>query len=510
MKLKNNITTLNIFANIFSLAASFIISFFLTPYITENVGIEAYGLIGLANNFTSYITILTAALNSMASRFIIIELHKNNTGEANRYFNSVLIANTIFALLTTLIGIFVSLNISNIINVSSSLVHDATITFLLVFLNFSISLPLSVFGVVYYFNNKLYVGAFNNIIAEIIRVAAIIVFFSLIGVKIQYTIFALLISSLFSYGFSVFYTKKNIPNLKISFHLFEIKKIIIMITSGIWNSISKLSQVLLNGLDLIITNLFIDGTTMGIVSLGKTFSAILISIISSISDTFLPKFLKAFASDKKELHKEFFKSTKILSYFSCIILSLFLIYCQDFFRIWVPDQDANFLSHIAFLSLLSIIISGPVYSMFSLYTVINKVKPQALATLIMSAMSTATVFVLLKFTNLGVYAIVGTSSIYGAIKNLTYNMYYLKKYAFLDIKKCYYIIFKNLLTMTIIIAINTFLKTKFIITNFSHLFIGLMLSFILSSLVYFLIMLDLNEKKHLYSYFIKVLKKINN
>ncbi len=500
MKNKINATSLNIAANLFSMAATFFISFFLTPYLTKHVGMEAYGLVGLANNFTSYLTIATSALNSMASRFIIIELHKKNTDEANAYFNSVLIANSIFAVLTVIGGVILSINISHVINVSDGLIYDASITFLLVFINFAVSLVFSTFNVVYYYKNKLYIGASNTILSEALRIIIIVLIFKFIGIKIQYTVLAPIASMLYANIFTFSYSRKNIPELKLSLKFFNLKKVLRIITSGIWNSISKLSQILLNGLDLIIINLFINGTVMGIVSLGKQFSSILISIISSVSDTFLPKFLKAYAKGEKALHEEFFKSTKILGYFSCILLSLFIIYSKDFFSLWVPEQDPVFLTRIAILSLLSIIISGPVYSMFSIYTVIDKVKPQALATLIMSVLSTATVFVLLKFTNLGVYAIVCTSTVYGVIKNLTYNMYCLKKYVHLNIKKCYFIIIKNLIIMIILIFINTMLKNFFVLNSFPRLIIAGISSFVLCNLIYFIIAINTNDKKAILSF----------
>lgn len=95
---ERNKVFLNMFANVLSFVVSLVISFFLTPYITSSVGTEAYGLVGLANSFVNYIQVITAALNSMASRFIIIELHKKKSEEANKYFSSVLMANTFFAI----------------------------------------------------------------------------------------------------------------------------------------------------------------------------------------------------------------------------------------------------------------------------------------------------------------------------------------------------------------------------------------------------------------------------
>ena len=51
---------------------SFLISFTLTPYITNKLGVEAYGFVTLAKNFTQYASIITIALNSYASRYITV------------------------------------------------------------------------------------------------------------------------------------------------------------------------------------------------------------------------------------------------------------------------------------------------------------------------------------------------------------------------------------------------------------------------------------------------------
>ena len=492
-----NPTFLNISVNLISFVLTFGISFYVTPYITQNVGMEAYGLVGLANNFTSYITIVTAALNSMASRFIILQLHKNNIEEANYYFNSALFTNIIFAAFSMLGCILLIPNLENLLNINAELAQDAKMTFFLVFLNFSLSMIFSVFSVSYYATNKLYVGAFRTIQSDVIRIILLFLIFSFIGVKIQYTIFPTLLASLYSSICAVRFSKKHIGNLRISTCCFKLKAIMEMVKGGIWNSITKLSQVLLNGLDLIITSLFIGGSILGNVSVAKTFSSIIVTLIASVSDTFLPKFLKAYAKSKESLTEEFLKSTKILSFFSCILISIFVSYCGEFFQCWLPGEDWRLLKGLSLVSLISVAISGPVYSMFSIYTVVNKVKPQALATLVMSVLSTVTVFLLLKFTNLGVYAIVGTSAIYGAIKNLTYNMYYLKKYIGLDVKKCYTIIIRNMITMGIVVFCSNWIKQLFEINNFATLIANGIIGGCMACVIFFLFGTSFADKKHI-------------
>lgn len=510
IKNKLNPTTLSIVTNLISFVITFGISFYVTPYVTKNVGMEAYGLVGLANNFTNYITIATAALNTMASRFIIIQIHKSNIDEANTYFNSTLFANFVMALISLVIGIVLIFRLDYILKISPNLVTDAKITFFIVFFSFSLSLIFSVFNVGYYALNKLYVGARRTILSDIIRIIMLICIFNFIGVKIQYTVIATTLTSLLTSLLAVSFTKKNLPKIIISKKYIKFKSILEMIKGGIWNSISKLSQVLLNGLDLFITNIFIGGSILGTVSIAKTFSSLIITVIGSVSDVFLPKFLKAYADGEESLKNEFYKSTKILSFFSCLVISLFISYCAEFYQLWLPGEDWYLLWILTCVSLISIAISGPIYSMFSIYTVVNKVKPQALSTLIMSVLSTMTVFILLKFTNLGVYAIVCTSTIYGVIKNMTYNMYCLKKYINLDIKKCYFIVFRNVLTMSIIIFSSFWFKDIVAINSYFTLFENGIIGTCFAILIYFIIGMSIEDKKSVIRTVLKRVRRVKN
>ena len=91
MKSPNNITKnkqlfINIIASFVSFGVGMGINFFLSPYIIENVGTEAYGFVQLANNFITYFSILTIALNSMSSRFISVSYFKDDILSANEYF----------------------------------------------------------------------------------------------------------------------------------------------------------------------------------------------------------------------------------------------------------------------------------------------------------------------------------------------------------------------------------------------------------------------------------------
>ena len=95
----NKQSMFNIIGAVTVVGINTLINFFLSPYIAKCLGIEANGYIALANNFVSYFSLITVALNSMAGRFILIELKNNNLSEANGYYTSVLVGDWILGII---------------------------------------------------------------------------------------------------------------------------------------------------------------------------------------------------------------------------------------------------------------------------------------------------------------------------------------------------------------------------------------------------------------------------
>ena len=498
---KINAITLNIIANTLSFGISLIISFLLTPYITKTVGIEAYGLIGLANSFIGYINVLTAALNSMASRFIVLELHKDNTHKANVYFSSVLLSNTIFAIFITLPAIWLISNI-HVLNLSDNLIHDAKITFSLIFINFVISLLSALFGVVLYAKNILWKGSLRTAESNLIRVALILIFFSCVSYRIYNVVLATLISSLYVIGFNIYYTHKYIPSFRISTKNFSFSAVGELISAGIWNSITKLSQILLDGLDLLLSNLFISGVMTGNVSIAKTVPSLYVSVVAIISDSFYPEFLDLYSkNEQKKLLQSINNSITVLSSISGICLSILFVYAKEFYTLWVPDCDSLILSRITYLSAGTVLISGCVYSLFYVFSLTNKVRNNSIVLFITGFLSAITTFFALKFTSLGVYAIVGVSSVFGIIRNLTFTPLYAAKCLSLKWSTFYPVIIKNLLIISVLMLLFSLVKTFLYPTTWILLICNGLINLVAGSVLVFLVSLNQDQK-------LRILKRI--
>ena len=415
----------NMIASVASFAVSICISLFVTPMIVEKLGSEAYGFVSLANNFVSYAALITVALNSMESRFVSIELYKQNYEGANKYFTSVFFANLVIALfLAPIMGVFI-IKMDSFLDIPQSLLGDVRITFAIVFLQFFIEILTSRFEIATFVTNRLNLYYINSIISAVIRLLVILIGFNLFSVKIVFLVLGSLAGKIFVVSKNIYYTETFIPELKIHRKYFDIKSIKEVVSAGVWNLISKLSGVLLDGLDLLIANIFIGAAEMGALSLSKTIPALFMSLRGTLDYPFSPPMTKCYAeNDIDGVIKYARTGNKVLGMFMIAPMAVFLVFGENFFQLWVPSQNARLLQILSLLSIISLLAGSCINSVFTIFTITNHVRENSLVILATGIATTGTVFLLLKTTNLGVFAIAGVSSFYGLIRNLVFTPLY--------------------------------------------------------------------------------------
>lgn len=459
---------INMTAQIISFASNAIISFFLTPYIIRTIGSEAYGFVGLANNFINYASIVTTALNSMAGRFITIHIHRNDYEKANKYFSSVFISNVFLAVPLTVISVFIIVFLNKIVNVSSAILPDVRMLWILLFSNFIVGLIMSVFSIATFSQNRLDLTSMRNIEASIIRVGLILGLFAMFKPSVWYLGAATFVCAIYSSVWNVYYTRKLIPFIKINKNSYDFKAIKQLISSGLWNSVTHISSILSNGLDLLITNLFITSTAMGTVSVAKTFPSFILSTFGMLASVFMPELTISYAkNDFDDIKNQLNSSIKLLGFFSCIPITFFALFGRELFALWVPTQDAEVLHIISLFCILAFPVGLPLEPLWNIFTVTNKVKQSSLFLLSNAMGSTLLVFVFLHFTNnelAKLCIIVGTSTCFSLIRNLTFLPMYGAKCLGYKLGTFYPAILKNLISLVLVMLPSIALK-QFVTAN---------------------------------------------
>lgn len=495
---KNKQLVINMAANLLSTVVGFCVSFFLTPFIIERVGVEANGFVSLAGNFIGYATIVTMALNSMAGRFITISIHQEDYDETNKYMSSVFAANLLSSAVLTVPAVLLIINMNSWFNVSAAIVSDVKILWAFLFANFLYGNIVSVFGVATFSQNRLDIQSGTGIILSLVRAGIIVAAYMLFDTKVWYIGATTFLCTLLTSVVNIYCTKHFLPFAKISRKYFDFKKIKDLLSAGVWNSVSKVSNILSEGLDLLVANLFIGDTAMGIISLAKHMPAYILSFTGGISSIFAPQLTINYAKNNmEEIKNDLISSIKILGFITCIPLSIMYAYGDVFFGLWAPTQDAKLLQTIAIVASLEFPLVLPLEPLWNIFTTTNKVKQSSLYLVINSAATIIIEFILLHFATAEyqkIMIIVGVSTAFSIVRALTFLPLYGAKC--LNFKKTifYKPAFQNLLAVIVLTGISLFVKKIFPLNSWFALIAASCLTAAISFVINYFALLSKHER----------------
>lgn len=490
---------INIVAQLLAFAVNIGIGFFLTPYIIKTVGSTAYGFVGLANNFVSYVQILTTALNSMAGRFIAVSFYQDKEEDVKRYYTSVLFANLFISAALTIPCVFILVYLNKIVNVPMEILSDVRALWALIFATMMISIVGSIFNNAAYVKNRLELISLRTIESYIIKALILIGTFTILVPKVWYVGLASLICALYIICVNIYYTKKLMPMVKIRKKYFDFRKIRELISSGIWNSASQLGNVLSTGLDLLITNLLVGAGPMGIVSVSKTVPTYIQSLFVTVSSVFAPQLTISFAQgDKDGMKGQLAMAMKLMGLFASIPVAFVASYGEAFYSLWTPSQNANILMILTCAAVLEYPVSLLIYPVENIFSTMNKVKILSIITICSAACSCLTVLILLNFAGnelTKMLMVVGVSSFYNIFKNGVLIPRFCARILKISSKFFYAILGKSIISTVALLIVSLILRNILVADSWIKLILAGMIVALTGFIINFFFMLNNKDRK---------------
>ena len=404
---------------------SYLINFFLTPFITNTVGTEAYGYVTLAKTMANYASIITVGFTAFMVRYITLSYYKQQYKESSAYFSSSVGAVSVLSLLILAIAGIGIIFMNKWLVVSEEMLSAVKILFILVFINFCITTFIVPYTSSCYIKNKL--SIYNTFKTASYCVEAVVLFFLFknFSIKIWYVGIGLIAASLTILIGCIIVTKKLTPEIKFERHLISLGKIRDLISNGIWQSVNSLGTVLNSGLDLLITNQMLSGLAMGQLSIAKTIGSMFSVLYSTISQAFQPRMMKAYAAnDMKKLIKELKFAMRVNGFFSGCAFAGFVALGTLYYELWIPNQDYNFIFYLTVVTILGSVAEGVIYPAYFINTLTTKKMIPCFVTIISGLLNVAGMYLLIKYTDLGVYAVVWTTAILSFLTNFVFNPIY--------------------------------------------------------------------------------------
>ena len=401
---------------------SYLINFLLTPYITDNIGIEAYGFVSLAKNFVNYAQIATIAITSFVVRYISVSYHERKMQEANEYYSTSVIACVALAGVIFISALLLITKIDLLLNVPQNLIFSVKLLFLIVFLNFVLTTATTPFTTAAYIKNRLDITGIIKIIAYLVDAGVMVILFINCTPNVWFVGMGSLAASVVTFICTYILSKKLVPELVFNKDFFSVSKLKNLVGNGIWNSLNSLGNELNSGLDLIISNLFLNGVATGQIAVVKTIGTMFSMLYEVVYQPFQPNLIKAYASgDVNIFINEQKKAMRICGYFSNVAFAGVVALGGLYYKLWLPSEDTKLLHMLTIVTVLGSVTAGVMRPIYYVYTLTLKNKLPCWITIAGGFLNVVSMYVLLKYTQMGVYAIVSTTTVIMLCINLFFN-----------------------------------------------------------------------------------------
>lgn len=508
---RNQQHAINVIASIVNMIVGALISFFLTPYIVKNIGVEANGFVSLANNFIGYAIVASIALNSMSGRFIMMEMYNNNSNNVLTLYSSLFWANFLLAILYVLVGSAVVYFLDYLIIIPDGLVLDVKILFSLLFLSTIILTISSAWSITPYIKNKLYLDSINSLLQTVLRAIFIFLLFAFLPPTVSIVGIGALASVIIGARVKYLYKSVLLPWCVARLKYFSWKSIRLLLSSGVWNSISSLGNILTSGLDLLVANIFVGPKAMGLLAIAKVLPEFISTLNYSIANVFTPSLIIDYAhSQKSQIVKTINQSSKLITVICTIPLSFLFIFGFDFYRLWQPTEDSRTLFILSSITIFGRVFFTGMQPLFNVFTVVNKVKENSLVTIFNGCVIIIVTLFCVKFTSLGIYAVAGVSVFFCFVKNILFVVPFSAKYLGLNKNAFWSTIWPSVYSTIILCTVGLVLRLLVGIYNwFSLLSVALIFTAIGLCLTVSIV-LNREERRLFVSFFQKFRKNCNH
>ena len=242
----------------------------------------------------------------------------------------------------------------------------------------------------------------------------------------------------------------------------------------------------------------ISSFSMGQLSYAKTIGTMFSTLYQLISQPFQPTFLKKYSDrDKDGLLRELRFSMKVSGFISSVAFAVFFSLGRVYFTLWIPDQDTNLVYILTMLTVISCLGEGVICPLYYIYTLTVKIKLPCIITIIGGIMNVGSMFVLIEYTELGIYAVVLTTAVISSVTNLIFNPLYMAKCLDILWKSFYPAVFRHLISCFILAILFYAISCVYMPHNWATLIAEACVDVIFGLFIHLFVAFDKHERNRI-------------
>jgi len=416
-------TKLNLYTNILALLTNVLVGIYYTPYLVNNLGLAAYGILPLALIINQYISVATQTLTHAYTRFYSVALQKGDYDEASKDISTSMVVVLLISAFVVPLGVFIILKANTLFQIPGELLASAQILFGFTILSFIVSLFSSLLNVTLYAINRLDLMNVMKIIRTAFKLVVVIVLFETIRVDVSMVGLTNLLTEVVVLVMSVylFYSYKP-SQVHLALTLFDKSVLFAIMGMSVWVLIQIFGDTLLYRTDNLIVNHYWGVEASGALGAVSAIGSYMSTIVSVIGSLFGPLILIAYA---KENHSEvmslLIEQSTIVGCLSAVLAGTISGFGPILLDIWLGNNMGMY-SWWLFMKMIVLPYYAAGGIMAFVYRSWNRVKFPAIGTIVLGIVDIASLIGICELTNHdNVMIVLAISAIFSVIQCFILN-----------------------------------------------------------------------------------------
>lgn len=398
--MENSQVRKNLIFNILNVIVNIFIGIFYTPFLVNNLGIVAYGVLPLALIINQYVSVITGSLTSSLTRFYTIALQKGSYDEASKYLSTSFMVIIYLVIVLVLPFWIVVKNIENIFTIPQKLLESTRLLFVYGIFSFFLALFSSVFNISLYAINRLDLLNTLNVIRASCKFVFVFILFTSVEVNVSYVGLASLITEAIFLCISIlFFFQFTANKVSISLKHYDFTAFKVVGITAIWTIIHLLGDTGIYRVDNVLVNIFWSSKESGILGAFGEIGSYATIIASVIGSLFGPLILIAYSKNDHQLVQELSLDRSLtVGILLAVIVGIICGFSQVILKIWLNEEFVLYKSWLIIkLALIPFFAAAGVFSFAA--RAWNKVRFPALMTVVLGLVNFAVLYILAKISN---------------------------------------------------------------------------------------------------------------
>ena len=414
----------NVLSNITWLAINIVVGLWYTPYLIGHLGIAVYGLVPLVNSVTNYMTLLTDGFNSAISRFLTIDLARDDAEAANRTFNTAVAGSLTMAAILLIMALVFSWWAPQIFNMPTGYERDLQWLVLFTIGGFIITAFASSFAISSYAYHRFDLRLLVNIIRLMVQMGSLVLLFILLSPRLwQVGVGTFLSAFFFLLGHGALWRKLT-PQLTIRLDWFDTTRLKQMLGFSGWVITNQIGSLLFLNIDLIVANLIFGAQIAGRYGAVIIFPTLLRALLGTVDAVLVPLVVALYAQNNLAGLVRFCRlSIKFVGLAMALPIGLLCGLAKPLLTVWLGPGFAD-LSWLVVVLIGHLCINTAVVPLFSVQVATSNVRVPGVVTLIMGMANAGLAVALALWSGWGYISIAIAGAVVLTIKNALFTPVY--------------------------------------------------------------------------------------